>query len=541
MTPEERAHAAAVGEFQQASEPRRRLSWFRVFAAFAILAVVGTGIVGFRRVANRPAPPVLTSSFAPYVDVTATPTFAFEDPAQSSSTSLTLGFVVSDPRSACQPTWGAAYSMAQAATSMDLDRRIARLRERGGEVAVSFGGEANSELSVGCTDVDQLEAAYRAVVDRYSVHTIDLDVEGSASSAPAVEKRRAAAIAKLQTAEKAAGRSLAVWLTLPVSPAGLTADGANVVSTMLAAKVTLAGVNAMTMDYGQSKPAGQSMDAAAETALLAVHQQLKTAYANAGQILDDDAVWQRMGATPMIGQNDVVGERFGLVDADALLAFAQRHHLRRLSMWSVNRDQSCGPNYANVEVVSPNCSGISEQPAEFTKILSAVDSTESATRTAKSTAAATSQPSPSALSSSGAGSSLAPSVRNEVDNPATSPYQIWNPDQAYPKDTKVVWHHNVYQAKWYTQGDTPDAPVDNASATPWTLIGPVLPGEHPVVLPTVSAGVYPAWDPTTAYVAGQRVLYDGYGYQAKWWTQGDVPGGPSQSSAGSPWELLTSG
>jgi chitinase len=539
MTPEERAHAAAVGEFQQASEPRRRLSWFRVFAAFVVLAVVGTGIVGFRRVANRPAPPVLTSSFAPYVDVTATPTFAFEDPAQSSSTSLTLGFIVSDPHAACQPSWGAAYSMSQAATSMDLDRRIARLRERGGEVAVSFGGEANSELSVGCADVGQLEAAYRSVVDRYSVHTIDLDVEGSASSAPDVVKRRAAAIAKLQSAERAAGRSLAVWLTLPVSPDGLTAEGANVVSSMLAARVTLAGVNAMTMDYGQAKAAGESMDAASEAALLAVHQQLKVAYAHAGQVLDDDAVWQHIGATPMIGQNDVVGERFELSDASALLVFAQRHHLRRLSMWSVNRDQSCGPNYANVEVVSPNCSGISQHPAEFTKIFAGVDSATSVKGTAKSAGVATGHATPSAGPASG--SSLAPSVRNEVDDPATSPYQIWNPDQAYPKDTKVVWHHNVYQAKWYTQGDTPDAPVDSASATPWTLIGPVLPGEHPVVMPTLSAGVYPAWDPTVAYVGGQRVLYDGYGYQAKWWTQGDVPGGPSQSSAGNPWELLTSG
>ena len=30
---------------------------------------------------------------------------------------------------------------------------------------------------------------------------------------------------------------------------------------------------------------------------------------------------------------------------------------------------------------------------------------------------------------------------------------------AYPKNTKIVWHHNVYEAKWWTQGDVPDAPV----------------------------------------------------------------------------------
>ena len=43
-----------------------------------------------------------------------------------------------------------------------------------------------------------------------------------------------------------------------------------------------------------------------------------------------------------------------------------------------------------------------------------------------------------------------------VDDPATSPYPIWNVNQAYPKGTKIVWHHNVYQAKWYSIGDQPD-------------------------------------------------------------------------------------
>ena len=115
-----------------------------------------------------------------------------------------------------------------------------------------------------------------------------------------------------------------------------------------------------------------------------------------------------------------------------------------------------------------------------------------------------------------------------ADDPATSPYQIWNPSAAYPKNTKVVWHHNVYQAKWYTQGDVPDAPVSAASATPWTLIGPVLPGDHPAPTPTLSTGTYPAWSASAVYVAGDRVLYNGVGYQAKYWTQGSEPGWTDQ-------------
>ena len=102
----------------------------------------------------------------------------------------------------------------------------------------------------------------------------------------------------------------------------------------------------------------------------------------------------------------------------------------------------------------------------------------------------------------------APTASTAADDPATSPYQIWNAAQSYPKNTKIVWHHNVYEAKWYTQGDTPDSPVADPADTPWTLIGPVLPGEHAAPTPTLEAGTYPSWNPSQAYVAGDRVLYE---------------------------------
>jgi len=246
--------------------------------------------------------------------------------------------------------------------------------------------------------------------------------------------------------------------------------------------------------------------------------------------LTTEQAWQHIGATPMIGQNDTVAERFQLSDAQELLAFAERNHLRRLSMWSLNRDQSCGPNYANVEIVSDDCSGVNQTPSAYTKLFSAI-----------STKAVTPD-------STGGSSSSTPSASNpnasvtatSVDNPATSPYPIWNPAQAYPANTKIVWHHNVYEAKWYTQGDVPDLPVAQAADTPWTLIGPVLPGEHPAPTPTLPEGTYPDWNSTTVYVAGNRVLYQGLGYQAKWWTSGNVPGLQVANPGDTPWALITS-
>ena len=44
-----------------------------------------------------------------------------------------------------------------------------------------------------------------------------------------------------------------------------------------------------------------------------------------------------------------------------------------------------------------------------------------------------------------------------------------------------------------------------------------------------------AWDKTIAYVGGKRVSYNGASYEAKWWTQGDVPG----TTEWGPWKLMS--
>jgi chitinase len=524
MNPEELAHARALDAVTASAPAPRRLSWWRVGAAVGVVAtVVAAAVVGYQRHVHPAVAAKPMAAFAPYVDVTATPMYAFEDPTQSKAGDVVLGFVVSAAHAACTPSWGSAYSLDAAAATLDLDRRIARLRQRGGQVSVSFGGQANAELATACTNRADLTDAYRSVVDRYNPAAVDLDVEGAAASAPLVNARRAAAIAAVQQARAKDGHPLAVWLTLPVTPSGFTPQALGVLDALLAAHVDVAGVNAMTMDYGVPLPSGATMADVATVALTAVHDQVITAYGKAGINLSDGEAWQRVGATPMIGQNDVTTERFELTDAAALVTFLQSKRAARLSMWSLNRDQSCGPNYANVSIVSDACSGVSQKAGQYASTLAEFGSTQ---LTPAKTTGSTPTRMPTTQST------------NQVDDPATSPYQIWNPDRAYPKGTKVVWHHNVYQAKWYTQGDTPDAPVAQPSDTPWTLIGPVLPGEHPQPTPTLPVGTYPAWNAATVYHAGDRVLFHGVPFQAKWYTQGDEPGTPSTNEAPSPWEEL---
>jgi chitinase len=356
------SHASAA-PVANSSEPVRRFSILRLI--IAILATAGLVVGGFAGWQTFSASADRTTSgawFAGYVDVTATPTFAFENPTTAAAKQVVLSFIVSSPTSACTPTWGGAYSLDEASSSLDLDRRIARLQQQGGDVSVSFGGQENQELAVNCTSVTQLAAAYSAVINRYHLSTIDLDVEGAALDDSAANVRRAEALAIVQKQQRAAGKSLAIWLTLPVTQSGLAVDGQDAVRATLAGKVDLAGVNAMTMDYGSSLTRGTSMLTASEDALTATERQLGILYTDANITLNQGTLWSKIGVTPMIGQNDDAGEVFTLADAAKLTAFAHSHGVGRVSMWSLNRDISCGSNYTTLTVVSDSWRRASRAP-----------------------------------------------------------------------------------------------------------------------------------------------------------------------------------
>ncbi len=132
-----------------------------------------------------------------------------------------------------------------------------------------------------------------------------------------------------------------------------------------------------------------------------------------------------------------------------------------------------------------------------------------------------------------------PAVTSETtDDPARSPYPIWQPAQPYVAGYKVVWHQAVYVAKWYTQGHSPDAQNVAASDSPWRLVGPVLSTDRAPEIPTLPAGTHPRWSADTVFRSGDKVLYKGLPYQASWYTQGDVPGATGPNGTPSPWKAL---
>lgn len=501
---------------------KKHISFFRLVISLLVFAAFCYGgFWGFQKIISARAASNLAPWFAPYVDVTATPHFAFESlEAGKTTKNVVLAFVVSSPEDPCTPTWGGAYSLDAASSKLDLDRRIARFYDKGGNVTVSFGGQRNSELAVLCTDKKELKKAYLEVIERYNLDTVDMDLEGEGLSNKEALRRRFKVLSEIQKELKSQKRNLAIWLTLPVSTNGLSPEGTDTVALALSSGLDLAGVNAMTMDYGQSRDKSQSMLEASEEALSETHRQLRILFGKAGINLNEDSVWAKIGATPMIGQNDIAGEIFSLEDASKLNEFASSHGMVRLSIWSLNRDVPCGENYVHLDVVSDSCSGVKQEKFAFSVSLG-----QNFDGQISGNASATTSPDPK--------------KKPTPDDPSKSPYQIWDEEGVYLEGTKVVWHHNVYEAKWWTKGDLPDNPVLQSWQTPWQLVGPVLPGEKPIPQPTLPVGTFPSWKGDEEYDAGQIVLLNGVPYRAKWWTQGDSPAASSSNPDGSPWIPLT--
>jgi chitinase len=332
---------------------------------------------------GNPAPPTDSASPSPsssthgsapwfggYADVTLKPLYPFDD--TTSDGRAVLAFVIADPGNPCEPSWGGQYSLDKAGAELDLDQRVSRLRQKGHGVAVSFGGAAGEELARACPDARALAQAYRKVIDRYAPDVLDFDIEAKNLSDVGATERRAQALRQV-AGEVGAARMPQVWLTLPVTAQGLTAEASAVVLQTLRGGVDVAGVNIMTMDY-EGPASGQKMLATSIQAATSTHGQLVQLFGlGRGQ---EAAAWKKLGLTPMIGVNDVLGETFDLQAAQGLNKFIHDHGIARLSMWSLNRDRPCSPGESQRQdgtgepEAADTCSGVGHARGAFAAALS---------------------------------------------------------------------------------------------------------------------------------------------------------------------------
>ncbi|MDP8215249.1 MAG: cellulase family glycosylhydrolase [Candidatus Euphemobacter frigidus] len=329
--------------------------------------------------------------FAPYVDVCIYPRFFITEMNTAMGTKYyTLAFVVSANDGIGRPAWG-GYPEYLVEGDWYRDE-IDEIQARGGDVIVSFGGEASSELALAHDNVEDLRAAYQSVIDRYHLTRVDFDIEGAAVAHTESIDRRNKAIKLLQDQNP----DLTVAYCLPVIPSGLTQDGINLLQNAIDNGVRVDAVNIMAMFFGAGaapNPDGQMAEYAIEAAE-SLFDQLKSLYPEKS----DSRLWRMVGITPMIGRGGITTEVFYLEDAEQLLAFAREKNINLISMWSANRDNgSCGA----ASYSSPLCSSLEQDDFAFSEIFEQFTGavvptpTPAATGTPEPTATAPPAPSPS--------------------------------------------------------------------------------------------------------------------------------------------------
>lgn len=332
---------------------------FRVAANDAAGSSAQSTAINVTTLNGPPPPPPGAKVFAPYVDMGLTADWQLLTIQQQSGIKVfTLGFVVGN--GGCAPTWGgvgatvANDTLPNGTTILSL---VQGVRAAGGDVIISFGGASGTELALGCTTVSSLQAAYQAVLNKYSVNSstpvrLDFDIEGGATTDQTSINRRNQALVGLKNANP----GLVISYTLPVLPTGLIASGVNILNSVKTAGLNVNVINIMAMDYGSANDNGGQMGLSAQQAATNTHNQVVAA-----------GLTSSIGVTPMIGINDVNTEIFQLADAQSLLNFANANsYITRLSYWSVARDNGSCPNQG---FASPSCSGISQSNWAFANIL----------------------------------------------------------------------------------------------------------------------------------------------------------------------------
>ncbi len=299
-------------------------------AFLAAAALVPCTMLGVAAIPANAAGAAFPSQYAaPYLQISSGDAADMAaDMKASGDKDFTLAFLI--PKSGCTPMWEDGNNAVGS-----FSTQIKALQSAGGNVIVSFGGEAGGELALTCTSTSSLEAAYANVVKTYAVTRLDFDIEGSVLSNTAATTRRNQALAALQKSNSA----VQVDYTLAVSPSGLPSAELNVLKNAKTEGVKVNLANLMTMDFGN----GQNALKDAESAANAADKQLATLYG-----VSAAAAWHMMGLTPIAGKNDD-NENFTQANAKTLEAFAAPKNVQELSFWEVDQyDKPLGYAYSKV-------------------------------------------------------------------------------------------------------------------------------------------------------------------------------------------------
>jgi chitinase len=387
-----------------------------VLAAGATITLAATG--GTASAAAQPHAAALAGNWyaaAPYVmPLDNNPPNLPQVMAATGQKSFELAFVLSD--GGCSAAWDGSTSQ-EVASDTTVAGIVNSVRAAGGDVSVSFGGFNGTKLGQVCGSAAATAAAEQAVIDKYSLHAIDLDLEEPEYENTTAIDNEIGAAQILQRNNP----GLYISITTAGTSAGTGFFGQNVLTTAKGLGFTPDNFSIMPFDGGFNGASSQT------AALDAFHTLLMNTFG-----WDSATAFAHEGVSSMNGRTDSA-EFFSQTDFQTVLTYAETNHLGRYTFWSLNRDRQCTPPDNNGSL-SGTCSSVPQADWDFTRF---------DVQFAGATPPATTTTAPPTTTTPPAGGGTCAAVT------------AWNATTAYVGGSEVSSGGHEWTAKWWTFGDTP--------------------------------------------------------------------------------------
>ena len=298
---------------------------------------------------------------APYIDMS-----SWVDPASAYSLSgapdlgklcdesnfkyFNLGFIQPDTNKPLNEDgsifwgWGGYGTLSKSNASnsqyQGIVTSLKKLRDKGGDFAISVGGQLGDAPWKVTQNQNSLENFYLDIIETYSLKRLDLDIEESNQDKDQ-NIINAKAIKNVQDKT-----NIEITLTIPVMPNGWQEKQINIINAYLSAGVDIAIINSMTMCYGTGVNADEDYGTASVRAINNCLTQIKEIYSNYGQSLTDNQAYLKLGATFSIGYESSLYPTFTLNMANIVVDDAIKNNYGLVSMWSMGRDAMLEENQA---------------------------------------------------------------------------------------------------------------------------------------------------------------------------------------------------
>lgn len=342
-------------------------------------------------------------------------------------------------------SWGGYSTLSEKSTdTWQLDGikdSINYIRSKGGDVIISIGGLNEGNFFQVTQDEEVLFNSYMDVIQGYGLTRLDLDIEGGGQG-----KQKNIANAKaLKRVQDATG--VEIVLTLPVLPSGLTDLGLGTMEAYIENGVDVKMVNIMAMCYGNATILpGETYATASVRAIDNTAQQIYNTYKNNGKTISTTESYEKVGVTVSIGEESASFPIWTTAYSQVVNEKAIQANIGMTSFWCLNRD--CQKYGANAGIY-----GMYEHTNVFKTFM-------------------------------GDNAYQIPDVGSDGEyEEGGQVIKEWKKGSVYFEGDKVIYDGKVWQALWWTQGDTPGVPAANG-AEPWKYVKDVEESEKPTEKPT---------------------------------------------------------